>query len=424
MPARSRSETLFHRARRAIPGGVSSPVRYYPPYPRFIRRGKGAFVEDVDGRRYVDHTLAYGPLLLGHAHPVVGRAVREQLADGSIFGAPVELEVTVAERLRRMFPSLAMVRFVSTGGEAALSILRLARAATGRPGVAKIDGGFHGSIDQLLVRAGSGAATFPSSDGVVGSPTTPTALLPFNDVEAVRELLGTRDDIGLILIEPVLGNMGTILPDPGYLRALRRLTREHGVLLAFDEVITGFHAGYGGAQGRYGIRPDLTMLGKVLGGGLPLAAYGGSRTLMSRVAPSGAVYQAGTYSGNPLSLAAARAVLGWLTPARVRKVEAGTQALVAGLKAVFDDRGVPVEIPTVGSMFSVFFSDTDVRTAADARSSRTTQYLRWAGNMLEQGVFLPQSAFESLFVSTEHGPSEREKVLRAAETSLARATII
>ncbi|MCL4324866.1 MAG: glutamate-1-semialdehyde 2,1-aminomutase [Candidatus Thermoplasmatota archaeon] len=418
-----RSARLSAEARKYLPGGVSSPVRAYPPYPRYIARGKGAYLFDVDGRRYVDHTLAFGPLLLGHASPIVTRAVRDQLARGTIFGAPVEQEVTVARLLCRMFPSLEMLRFVSTGGEAALSLLRLARAVTGKAGVVKMDGGFHGSVDPLLVKAGSGAAAIPSSEGVASSPSAPTYLLPFNDLEAARELLRSHDDIGLLLLEPVLGNMGTILPEPGYLSGLRSLTREHGVLLAFDEVITGFHAGYGGAQGRYRVRPDLTMLGKVVGGGLPLAVYGGRRDLLSRIAPSGGVYQAGTYSGNPLSLAAAEAVLQWITRPRLARVESQTRELTRALGDAFARRGVAVQIPAVGSMFSPFLSSSPVRNAAEARACDTASYLSLVRQLLNRGVFLPQNPFESLFVSTEHGETEQSRVLRAFEESLLAARV-
>ena len=424
MPSGRVSSQLFQRAVRVLPGGVSSPVRYYPPYPRFIRRGRGSHIVDVEGNDYVDLTLAYGPLLMGHAHPVVERAVKDQLQRGTIFGAPTALEVEVAELLRDRFPSMEMARFVTTGGEAALSLLRLARGATGKGGVAKIDGGFHGSIDQLLVSAGSGAASVASSEGVFPSSVTPTYLLPFNDIEAAEALLERQKDIGLLLVEPVMGNMGTIVPRPEYLRALRTLTRRHSVLLGFDEVITGFHAGHGGAQGRYEVTPDLTMLGKVLGGGLPLAAYGGRRDLLSRVAPSGGVYQAGTYSGNPLSLAAARSVLRWLTPARMRRVERETQSLVADLEGAFRERAVPVQIPHVGSMFSIFLSDREIRSATDVRKSRTQEYVRFARSMLREGVFLPQNPFESLFLSAVHSAPDRARVVRAAQRSISRAIVI
>lgn len=414
----AKSAALSRQARRLMPGGVSSPVRSYPPYPRCIARGNGAYLWDVDGTRYVDLCLGFGPLLLGHAHPAVTRAVRAQAGKGTVYGAPCEDEPWVARRLRSLYPSLERVRFVSTGGEAITSVLRLARGFTGKPGVVKIDGGFHGSVDQLLVKAGSGAATFPSSSGVVASRDLPTYLVPFNDAAAIRSMLEDREDIGLVLLEPALGNMGLLLPEAGYLRELRRITRKAGVLLAFDEVITGFRVALGGAQERWEVVPDLTVLGKVLGGGLPLAAYGGREEIMSLVAPEGPVYQAGTFSGNPLSMAASRAVLETLSRPKLRDVERRTQALAQRLRDTFASAGVEAQVPTVGSILSIFLSPRTVRNADDARASEGKRYLELARGLLEGGVFVPQSPFESLFLSTSHDDAAVDRVVDALRLAL------
>lgn len=415
-----KSAALARAAGHLMPGGVSSPVRSYAPYPRFIARGRGSHLWDVDGNRYVDLCLGFGPLLLGHAHPAVVRAVSDQVRAGSVYGAPCEGEVWVARRIRSLYPSMEMVRFVSTGGEAATSLLRLARAATGRAGLIKMDGGFHGSVDQLLVKAGSGAATLPNSAGVVPADGMRTHLVPFNDLDAVRATLEASDDIGLLLVEPALGNMGLILPEAGYLQGLRRLTREYGVLLAFDEVITGFRASLRGAQGLWDVHPDLTMLGKVLGGGLPLAAYGGSRELMSRIAPQGAVYQAGTFSGNPLSLASSRAMLETLDRSVVGKVERRTAELVGALKETFAHAGVSAQVPVLGSLFSIFLSRDPVPNAERARASDGKRYLALARELLRNGVFLPQSPFESLFLSMAHSAQDIATVTDAVRRALPR----
>lgn len=418
------SRALYSSARKVIPGGVSSPVRAYAPYPVYIKRGKGPLVYDVDGNSYVDLTLGYGPLIFGHAHPMMVRAIKEQVSSGALFGAPVELEVSVARKVRRLYPSMEMMRFTSTGAEAVTSALRLARAATGKNGVAKIDGGFHGSVDQLLVKAGSGAATLPSSAGVFSTKGAPTYLLPFNDLGAAEHLFESAEDLGLMIIEPVLGNMGTILPERGYLAGIRKLTREHGVLLAFDEVITGFRVGLGGAQERFSISPDLTLLGKVLGGGLPLAAYGGRKELMSMVAPSGQVYQAGTFSGNPLSLASAQAVLTNLGRRDVKDLEARTGRLATEVASELRSAGIEAEVPTIGSLFSIFLTKEQVRDAEAARRSDTRSFIRFARRLLDGGVFVPQSPFESLFLSLAHGDGEEHKVLRAVRQAARHVTKI
>lgn len=414
------SRELYRRARALFPGGVSSPVRAYRPYPRFLARGRGAYVWDVEGRRYVDLCLGFGPLLNGHAFPPVVAAVQRQARLGSLFGAPLELEVRVARRIQSLFPSMQRLRFVSTGGEGAAALVRLARGYTRAPGVVKMDGGFHGSVDPLLFRAGSAAAGLPASAGVVPAPEAPTYVVPFNDADALEALLAEAKDVGLVLLEPVLGNVGTILPEPGYLKRVRALTREEGILLAFDEVITGLRVAPGGAQERFGVTPDLTLLGKAIGGGLPLAAYGGRREILSWVAPEGPVYQSGTYSGNPLSLAAAEATLERVNAATLSRVEAETRRLVAELSEVFRRAGRSVSLPTVGSLFSLFLTEGPVRDAEAARNVASATHDRLLRAVLEGGVFLPQSPFETFFLSTRHGPRERRQVVQTFSRALER----
>jgi glutamate-1-semialdehyde 2,1-aminomutase len=412
------SRKLYRDARGLLPGGVSSPVRAYSPYPRFISRGQGAHVWDVEGRDYVDLCLGYGPLLNGHAYPPVVEAVQRQAALGSLFGAPVELEVRVARRLRSLFPSMERLRFVSTGGEGASALVRLARGYTKAPGVVMMDGGFHGSVDPLLFRTGRAGRGLPSSAGVVPSRQAPTYVVPFNQADALAAVLSERKDVGLVLMEPVLGNVGTILPEPGYLQKVRRMTREEGVLLAFDEVITGLRVAPGGAQERFGVSPDLTLLGKAIGGGLPLAAYGGRRDILSQVAPDGPVYQSGTYSGNPLSLAAAEATLQHVSAFALARVETETQRLVEAISGLFRRAKRPVSLPTVGSLFSLFLTEGPVRDAATAREVASAEHRRLLRALLERGLFVPQSPFETFFLSTRHGPQERRQVLAAFSRAL------
>ena len=413
-----RSAVLSREARRLLPGGVSSPVRAYEPYPRFMARGHGPYLEDVDGNRYVDLCLAFGPLLLGHAHPAVREAIRDRASRGTLFGTPVEEEILLARMLARHHPSMERVRFVSTGGEAVSSILRLARAHTGRPAVVKMDGGFHGSLDQLLVQAGSGAAAQPSSAGVLPNPATPTYVVPYNNPDALSECLSMHPDVGLVLLEPVLGNMGLILPRKGYLREVARLTRAAGALLAFDEIITGYRLGLGGAEAFYGVRPDLLALGKVLGGGLPLAAYGGRKEILQRVAPEGPVYQAGTYSGNPLSLAAGSATLRVLEKEGTSRADSAATAIVKGMREELERRGIPGQVSHLANMFSLFFSATPVEDAECARRAAREPFQVLSRRLLERGVYLAQSPFETSFLSTAHGDRECEIVVDAFRDAL------
>jgi glutamate-1-semialdehyde 2,1-aminomutase len=403
------SEHLFAEARKVLPGGVNSPVRAFKGVggtPRFISRGEGAWLVDADGNRYLDLVLSWGPLILGHAHPEVLDAVVEAAHRGTTYGAPTELEVRLAEKVVQTFPSLEMVRFVSSGTEAAMSAVRLARAATGHRAIIKFDGCYHGHADALLAAAGSGVATLglPDSPGVTAATVADTLVAPFNDLPAVESLFAARNDIAAILVEPVPGNMGVVPPDPGFLEGLRTITRKHGALLVFDEVMTGWRVHRIGAQVLYDIRPDITILGKVVGGGLPAAAYGGSRALMEQIAPAGPVYQAGTLSGNPLAMAAGLATLEVLgRPGVWEKAERWAAAAEKAIDDAAAKAGVAVTVQRVGTMFTPFFTDAPlVRNYADAKRCDRVAYAAFFHAMLDAGVYLAPSPFEAAFTSAAH----------------------
>jgi glutamate-1-semialdehyde 2,1-aminomutase len=423
-----RSRRLFARARKVIPGGVNSPVRAFGAVggtPRFLVRGKGCRVTDADGQVYIDYVGSWGPLILGHADPGVLRAVRAAMARGTSFGAPTELEVELAEAICAALPSVERVRMVSSGTEATMSVLRLARAATGRQRVLKFDGCYHGHVDQLLVGAGSGVATLgiPGSPGVPPGTVELTVLAPFNDLDAVEAAFRRwGDEIACVLVEPVAGNMGCVPPLPGFLEGLRTLCDRHGALLVFDEVMTGFRVAWGGAQRRYGVMPDLTCLGKVVGGGLPAAAYGGRADLMRQVAPEGPVYQAGTLSGNPLAMAAGLATLERLRrPGTYTTLERTARTLVDGLAKAAEEAGVPLSTAAVGGMFGFFFHPGPVHDFAAARASHAERFRRFFSSMLEQGVYLAPSPFEAGFVSLAHRPADVTATLEAARVAMRRA---
>jgi glutamate-1-semialdehyde 2,1-aminomutase len=421
-----RSKQLMERAQRVIPGGVNSPVRAYGAVggsPPFLVKGRGARVWDVDGNEYVDYVGSWGPLVLGHADRKVLRAVVEAASRGTSFGAPTALEVELAEEVCRAVASIEKVRFVSSGTEASMSAIRLARAVTGRDRLLKFDGCYHGHVDALLVGAGSGVATLgiPGTPGVPASFAELTVQAPFNDRAAVEAALRRwTGEIACILVEPVAGNMGCVPPEPGFLEGLRALASEHGALLVFDEVMTGFRVAYGGAQERYGVTPDLTVLGKIVGGGLPAAAYGGRRDLMERIAPEGPVYQAGTLSGNPLAMAAGRETLRRLRKKGVyAELEARAQTLTDGLAAAAAEAGVELATAAVGGMFGFFFHPGPVRCFADARKSDTKRFQTFFHAMLDRGVYLAPSPYEAGFVSLAHRPADVAKTLEAAREALA-----
>ena len=417
---RETSERLFAEALELLPGGVSSPVRAFRAVggsPLFIARGEGAYLVDVDGNRYVDYVLSWGPLILGHAHPRVVAALEEALRDGTSFGAPSPLELDLARLVRDAMPSVELVRFVSSGTEATMSALRVARAFTGRSRIVKFVGCYHGHADLLLVQAGSGVATLglPDSPGVTAGAVGDTLTARFNDLDAVEQLFAAHDDIAAVIVEPVAGNMGLVLPQPGFLEGLREVTAANGALLVFDEVMTGFRVHLGGAQALYGVTPDLTTLGKVIGGGLPVGAYGGKREIMELVAPAGPVYQAGTLSGNPLAMTAGIETLRALAePGVWDGLERATARLEAGLISLGDG----VQVARAGTMFGMFFSDVPVTSWDEAKEADTARFAAFHRALLERGVYLAPSQFEAGFVSTAHGDAEIDATLSAAREAL------
>jgi glutamate-1-semialdehyde 2,1-aminomutase len=407
-----RSSEVMARASELFPGGVNSPVRAFRGVggePIVAARGEGARIWDADGKEYIDFVLSWGPLVLGHASPIILDALENTMRNGTSFGMPTELEVSLAELIRRRMPHIEMMRFVSSGTEATMSAIRLARAFTRRDAILKFEGCYHGHADSFLVRAGSGVATLglPDSPGVPAALAALTLTAPFNDLDAATELVRTTTNgVAAIIVEPVVGNSGFIPPDRGFLEGLRRLADDSGALLIFDEVMTGFRIAPGGARERFGVTADLTTLGKVIGGGLPAAAYGGRRDLMERVAPSGPVYQAGTLSGNPLAMAAGLATLATLTPALHARIEQRTGVLVEGLQKIADDLQVPLTTGYAGSMWGFFFTRRPVRNFSDAQASDAQLFRRFFHAALERGVYLAPSPFEACFMSAAHGESE------------------
>lgn len=416
------SQELFARARTLLPGGVNSPVRAWRGVggePLFISRGAGSRVWDADDNKFTDYVASWGPLVLGHAHPRVVAAIQDAATRGTSYGAPTRLEVELAQRVTRAVPSVEMLRFVNSGTEATMSALRLARACTGRELIVKFDGGYHGHADFLLVKAGSGLATFglPDSAGVPAAAGATTLVMPYNDLPALEQLFETRGNaIAAVIVEPVAGNMGVVPPQPGFLQGMRALTTRYNALLIFDEVITGFRVAWGGAQARYGIQPDLTCFGKIIGGGLPVGAYGGRRALMEQVAPLGPVYQAGTLSGNPLAMAAGIATLEVLaeTPDAYGQLETLGAQLEHGLIAGANAAHVPVTVNRIGSMLTVFFTDAPVTDYATARRADTKRYARYFHGMLERGIYLAPSQFEAAFVSLAHTQADITRTAAAA----------
>ena len=415
----SKSEAAFERAQQVIPGGVNSPVRAFRGVggtPPFIARGEGSHLFDIDGNEYIDYVGSWGPLLLGHRHPAIVEAVRQALETGTSFGAPTEREIDLAEAIRDAVPSMEMVRLVNSGTEATMSAIRVARGFTGRDLTVKFEGCYHGHVDSLLVKAGSGLATLGIADtqGVPKGFTDTTLALPFNSVDALEAAFRAHGShIASAIVEPVVGNMGCVPPQPGFLEALREITARHGALLIVDEVMTGFRVAYGGAQARYGIRPDMTTLGKVIGGGLPIGAYGGRADIMRCVAPLGPVYQAGTLSGNPLAVAAGLAMLRYLKahPEGYGELETKSAAIAGAVPP-----GITVN--RVGAMFTWFFTDQPVTDWDSAKRADTARFATFHRRMLEQGIYLPPSQFEAAFVSAAHTDEDIRRTIAAVRQAL------
>ena len=406
------SSDLFGIAKTLMPGGVSSPVRAIKPYPFYTERAEGSHLWTVDGKDLLDCCMAYGPLILGHARPSVRSAIEAQLKDGWLYGTPIPLEPAYAKRITGDHPGMQMIRFVSSGSEATMAAIRLARGYTGKTDIVKIEGGFHGAHDAVLVKAGSGATTMgvPDSAGIPADVVTHTRQVPYNDPEALETILAKNDSIAAFILEPVLGNIGPVVPQDNYLREVRAITKAHGVLLIFDEVITGYRLGIGGAQVKYGVKPDLTTLGKIIGGGLPIGAFGGRREIMELVAPQGPVYQAGTYSGNPLSLAAGMATIEWLHAKQevYGEMEEKTRALEESIPA--DGKGSFVRL---GSMFKYFFRPAPPRNYREVKECDTEAFSKFRERMMEAGIFIPPSQFETNFLSAAHSDSDLEQLIRA-----------
>ena len=420
-----KSEQLFERAKSLIPGGVNSPVRAYKAVggvPRFIERAKGSKLYDVDGNEYIDYVLSWGPLILGHAHPAVIEALTKVLEKGTSYGAPTEGEIILAEMIQKAYPSMELVRLVNSGTEATMSAIRIARGYTKRDGVIKFEGCYHGHADGLLVKAGSGAAAFgvPDSPGVPEDFARHTLTLPFNNIHKAEETIKEHSDkIACVIIEPVAGNMGCVLPEPGFLERLRTLTQDHGIVLIFDEVMTGFRVSYGGAQAVYNIVPDMTCLGKVIGGGLPVGAYGGKKDIMSMVAPSGPVYQAGTLSGNPLAVAAGLATLNILSQEGTYDVlEKKGKLLEQGLIEAAQKAEVKTKFYRAGTMFCTYFTEHEVTDFQSALKTDTSFFSRYFHKMLEKGINVAPSAFESGFLSITHSIEDIEETIKAAYESM------
>ncbi len=417
----TRSQSLYKKALELMPGGVNSPVRAFRAVggnPLFIARAKGSKIYDVDGNEFIDYVLSWGPMILGHSHPQVVKALKKAIENGTSYGAPTPLEIELATLIKKAYPSIEKVRMVNSGTEATMSAIRLARAFTKRNKVIKFEGCYHGHADGLLVRAGSGATTFgiPDSPGVPEDYARNTITLPFNNIEALRNVV-ERDwrDIACVILEPIVGNIGCVLPREGFLEGLREVTEKFGIVLIFDEVMTGFRVSYGGAQAYYGIRPDLTCLGKVIGGGLPVGAYGGRKEIMSMVAPEGPVYQAGTLSGNPLAMTAGIVTLKILSKKSVYKtLEKRASQLEEGLKDAVKKAGISARFYRAGTMFCTYFTDREVYDYETAKASDTERFAKFFRGMLEKGIYLAPSQFEAGFLSIAHSEKDIEKTIKSA----------
>jgi glutamate-1-semialdehyde 2,1-aminomutase len=420
----AKSKGLFERAKMLLPGGVNSPVRAFEPYPFFVEKAKGSRLFSVDGDTYIDYCMSYGALILGHCYDEVLNALHGQLEKGTIYGAPTELEVKFAELISRTYPCIEMLRLVNSGTEATMHAIRLARGFTGRKKIIKFEGCFHGSHDGVLVKAGSGAARFgiPSSLGVPEETARTTIVLPYNNFEALEETVEREgNEIAAVIVEPVVANSGLILPRKGYLAFLRKLTEDYGIVLIFDEIVTGFRISLGGAQEYYGVKPDMATLGKILGGGLPLAVFGGRREIMENLAPSGKVYQAGTFSGNPLSVTAGYVVLDTLVRKRSEvypKLERNCERLVKALKDLTSDYGLKAQVNGLASMFQIFFTEIPVNDYTAVKTSEIQKFNTYFTSLLKQGVFIPPSQFETCFLSTAHSEGDISTTLTVFDDAL------
>lgn len=426
MRSYEKSIEAYKEAVKLMPGGVNSPVRAFKSVnmdPIFMERGKGSRIFDIDGNEYIDYVLSWGPLILGHSNDKVVAALKDVVESGTSFGAPTLVENKLAKLVQERVPSIEIIRMVSSGTEATMSALRLARGYTGRNKILKFEGCYHGHGDSLLIKAGSGVATLglPDSPGVPEGVAKNTITVPYNDLEGVKlafEQYG--DDIACVIVEPVAGNMGVVPPLPGFLEGLREITKEYGSLLVFDEVMTGFRVGYNCAQGYFDVTPDLTCLGKVIGGGLPVGAYGGRADIMEKIAPSGPVYQAGTLSGNPLAMTAGYETLSQLTPDTYKEFEKKADKLAAGIKAAAKKYGIPNTVNRAGSMIGFFFTDENVINYETAKTSNLEYFAAYYREMANEGVFLPPSQFEGLFLSTSHSDEDIEKTIAAVETAFSK----
>lgn len=416
-----KSKSLYGEAVNLMPGGVSSPVRAVKPFPFYTARGAGSKIIDVDGNEYIDYCMAYGPLILGHAHPEVKNAIKEQLENGWLYGTPIELEVRYAKLITEIYDSIEMLRFVNTGSEATMSALRLARGFTGKNKIIKVEGSFHGAHDAVLVKAGSGATThgIPNSAGVPVDFVKNTLQVPYNDVEALVNVIEkNREDVAALILEPVMGNATLILPEKDYLKEIRKITAENDVLLIFDEVITGFRVSLGGAQEYFNVKPDLTTLGKIAGGGLPIGIFGGKKEIMENVAPSGGVYQAGTFSGNPLSLIAGYTTVKFLKENNVHaEINRKTEEIVKGIADQIEDAKLNYAVAGFTSMFCVYFGN-EPKNYNDALKLDKEKFIQFYWKLLENGVFIPPSQYESCFVSYAHTDEDVEKTIEAVGTCL------
>ncbi|NYB52161.1 MAG: glutamate-1-semialdehyde 2,1-aminomutase [Methanobacteriaceae archaeon] len=414
-----KSEDLFKEAKNYLPGGVDSPVRAFKPYPFFALKGKGPLLFDVDGNSYIDYCLAYGPLVLGHSYPPVMKAVGEQLSRGSAYGVPTEAEIELAKEVINRIPCAEMVRFVNSGTEATMSAIRLARAVTGRQKIVKFEGAYHGAHDYVLVKSGSGAVGLPDSPGVPEETTRNTVLVPFNNEEALVSLMEKEgENLAAIILEPVMGNVGCIPPKNGFLEFLRDITSEYNVILIFDEVITGFRIAKGGAQDYFGVTPDLVTLGKILGGGFPMGAFAGSKEFMELIAPSGDVYQAGTFNGNPISITAGLETLKHLDNRFYQDLEVKGLQMRRGIKDIIQDAALEYQVMGLSSMFQVYFTEEEVWDYAQAKSADTEKFGNYFHSLLNNEVFIPPSQFECCFLSQSHSTEDIQKTLEAMEKGI------